>query len=115
VATEQASALTLGPEYDRVVEESGGRGRAEANLQNLEKRVQTFDIKPLSTTERDRFLMNWRDVQANFVDNPEIAVTREDQLLNEVCAWISGRRLRPVGRGSVGRPSGGGRQLPHSP
>jgi hypothetical protein len=83
----------FGPEYDRAVDESGGRGKAEANLHKLEKRVQKFDIRPLSTTERDRFVMSWRDVQANFVDNPETAVTRADQLLGEVMA----ARGYPVG------------------
>ena len=83
----------FGPQYDRAVEESGGRGKAEANLHKLEKRVQKFDIRPLSTTERDRFVMSWRDVQATFVDNPETAVTRADQLLGEVM----GARGYPVG------------------
>ena len=83
----------FGPQYDRAVDESGGRGKAEANLHKLEKRVQKFDIRPLTTTERDRFVMSWRDVQANFVDNPETAVTRGDQLLGEVMA----ARGYPVG------------------
>ncbi|MDB5478965.1 MAG: hypothetical protein JWO83_18 [Caulobacteraceae bacterium] len=74
----------FGPEYDRAVEESGGRGKAEANLQKLEKRVQKFDVRPLGTTERDRFVVAWREVQATFVDNPETAVSRADQLLGEV-------------------------------
>jgi hypothetical protein len=74
----------FGPQYDRAVEESGGRGKAEADLHTLEKRVAKFDIRPLSTTERDRFAVSWRDIQANFVDNPETAVSRADQLLGEV-------------------------------
>jgi hypothetical protein len=74
----------FGPQYDRAVEESGGRGKAEANLHKLEKRVAKFDVRPLSTTERDRFVATWRDIQANFVDNPDTAVSRADQLLGEV-------------------------------
>lgn len=74
----------FGPEYDRAVEESGGRGKAEANLHKLEKRVQKFDVRPLGTTEQDRFVVAWREVQAMFVDNPETAVSRADQLLGEV-------------------------------
>ena len=74
----------FGPEYDRAVEQSGGRGKAEASLHQLEKRVQKFDIRPLRTTERDRFVASWREVQATFVDNPETAVNRADQLLGEV-------------------------------
>jgi hypothetical protein len=74
----------FGPEYDRVVEETGGRHKAEANLHNLEKRVRKFEIRPLGTTERDRFIVAWRDVQAMFVDNPERAVSRADQLLGDI-------------------------------
>ncbi len=74
----------FGPQYDRAVEESGGRGKAEADLHKLEKRVRTFDIRPLTATGRDRFISSWRDVQATFVDNPETAVNRADQLLGEV-------------------------------
>jgi hypothetical protein len=74
----------FGPEYDRVVEEIGARGKAEANLHNLEKRVRKFDIRPLGTTDRDRFIVAWRDVQAMFVDNPERAVNRADQLLGDI-------------------------------
>jgi hypothetical protein len=74
----------FGPEYDRAVEEHGARGKAEADLRKLEKRVDKFDIKPLSTTQRDRFVVSWREIQAAFVDNPETAVTRADQLLGEV-------------------------------
>ena len=74
----------FGPQYDRAVEESGGRGKAEADLHKLEKRVSKFDIRPLSATERDRFVASWRDVQANFVDNFETAVNRADQLIGEV-------------------------------
>lgn len=74
----------FGPQYDRAVEESGGKGKAEAGLHTLEKRVAKFDIRPLSATERDRFVSSWRDIQANFVDNPETAVSRADELLGEV-------------------------------
>jgi len=74
----------FGPEYDRAVEESGGRGKAEADLHKLEQRVHKFDIRPLRTTERDRFVSTWREIQSIFVDNPETAVTRADALVGEV-------------------------------
>ena len=74
----------FGPEYDRAVAESGRRDTAEADLHRLEKRVQRFDIRPLATTERDRFVVAWRDVQGRFVDDPEQAVTRADELLGDV-------------------------------
>jgi len=74
----------FGPAYDRAVEDGGGRSKAEAGLQKLEKRVAKFDIRDLSTIERERFVSSWRDIQADFVDNPDTAVSRADQLLAEV-------------------------------
>jgi len=74
----------FGPQYDRAVEESGGRGKAEADLHKLEQRVSKFDIRPLTATGRDRFVSSWREVQATFVDDPAAAVTRADRLLGDV-------------------------------
>lgn len=83
----------FGPEYDRAVEARGGRGKAEADLHKLEKRVQKLDIRPLQPAERDRFVASWQEVQANFVDDPASAVNRADHLLGDVM----GARGYPVG------------------
>ncbi|HEV2362889.1 MAG TPA: hypothetical protein VGS12_01690 [Caulobacteraceae bacterium] len=73
----------FGPEYARAVETTGDKQKAEAELRDRAKRVQKFDIRPLSAPDRDRFFAAWRRVQAQFVDNPRDAVTRADQLLGE--------------------------------
>ena len=83
----------FGPEYDRAVEDSGGRGKAEAHLHQREKRVGKFDIRPLRTNERDIYVASWREVQAVFVDDPQSAVVRADQLVGDVM----GVRGYPVG------------------
>ena len=83
----------FGPEYERTVEASGGRGKAEAHLHQREKRVGKFDIRPLRTSERDIYAASWREVQATFVDDPKSAVVRADQLLGDVM----GARGYPVG------------------
>jgi len=83
----------FGPEYERAVEASGGRGKAEAHLHQREKRVEKFDIRPLRTNERDIYVASWREVQATFVDDPKSAVIRADQLLGDVM----GVRGYPVG------------------
>ena len=83
----------FGPEYDRAVEARGGRGKAEADLHKLEKRVQKLDIRPLQPAERDRFATSWREVQSNFVDDPASAVNRADTLLGDVMST----RGYPVG------------------
>jgi hypothetical protein len=82
----------FGPEYLRAVDETGGKRRAEAELHGREKRVKTFDIRPLSPQEIERFGTAWRAVQAEFVDNPKLAIARADTLLGE----LMGARGYPV-------------------
>ena len=70
-------------EYDRTVG-ALGRRRGEAELLHRQARVRQLDIRPLGSTERDRFSADWRRVQEQFVDDPEGAVARGDQLVDEV-------------------------------
>lgn len=76
----------FGPEYLRAVDETGGKRRAEAELHDREKRVKTFDIRALSPPEIERFATAWRAVQAQFVDNPKLAIAQADGLLGELMA-----------------------------
>jgi hypothetical protein len=70
-------------EYDRTVGELGRR-RGEAELVERQERVRQLNLRPLSTAEHDRFVADWRIVQEQFVDDPEGAVMRGDQLVDEV-------------------------------
>jgi hypothetical protein len=74
----------FGPEYARAVEGSGGRRKAEAGLEQREKRVEGFAIRPLAASERERYIASWHKVQSEFVDNPKNSVTQADQLLGDV-------------------------------
>ena len=74
----------FGPEYVRAVEETGDRRQAEAELHDREKRMKAFSIRPLSPKDRERYAVSWRSVQAEFVDNPKVAVARADQLVEDV-------------------------------
>jgi hypothetical protein len=74
----------FGPEYDRMVDDAGSRRRAEAELHQRQRRVAHFEIRPLSPSDRDRFIGAWRSVQAEFVDRPQEAVIKADGLLTEV-------------------------------
>lgn len=74
----------FGSEYERQVEESGSRSKAEADLAEREKRVSKLTIRPLSPADQDRFLDRWTKVQATFVDDPERSVDYADALLAEV-------------------------------
>jgi hypothetical protein len=74
----------FGAEYQRAVEDSDDRRKAEAELRAREKRVERFDIRPLTPSDRDRFVGAWRSIQAEFVDRPKEALARADDLLVDV-------------------------------
>lgn len=74
----------FGDEYDRTVKETGGAYQAEAELHERERRVAGFSLHPLTPMQRDEFILAWRQVQAQFVDDPAGAVTRADVLLGDV-------------------------------
>jgi hypothetical protein len=74
----------FGPEYDAAVGHYGSRSRAEAALEARLKRVEHFEIRKLSATERARFMSEWDAVQGRFVDHPRGAVTEADELTNAI-------------------------------
>src|SRR5262245_32075374 len=70
-------------EYDRTVRDLGRR-QGEAELVQRQARVRELNIRPLSATERERFVAEWRQVQEQFVDDPAKAVLHGDELVDEV-------------------------------
>ena len=74
----------FGPEYDRIVDEKGGRRAAEASLRDRAKQRDALEIHELSDEARSTYSAQWRDVQAGFVDDPRRAVAHADWLVQEV-------------------------------
>jgi hypothetical protein len=74
----------FGPEYDRTVEDTGSRRRAESELTDREKRREELDIRPLAPGARDRFADRWRTVQERFVDEPSSALRDAHELVVQV-------------------------------
>ena len=74
----------FGPEYDRVAETAANRRDAEAELAAREDRHQQLNIRPLNVEVRDRYVEQWRVVQARFVDSPVAALASADTLVNSV-------------------------------
>lgn len=74
----------FGPEYDRAVQESGSRARADQELQGRLERHQQLDIRALPEGDRERYLQDWSDLQTRFVDAPSQAVREADLLVIEV-------------------------------
>jgi uncharacterized protein YneF (UPF0154 family) len=74
----------FGPEYDRTVQTMGGEKKAQTELNERQKYVEALDIRPLSVSERDRYLAEWTAVQSKFVDEPGQAIVDADRLIMEV-------------------------------
>jgi hypothetical protein len=74
----------FGPEYERALKETGDKRKAEAELQQREKRVQKLAIRPLEPAARQRFTTDWRRIQAEFVDDPTDSLAHADVLIQEV-------------------------------
>lgn len=73
----------FGPEYDREVE-SGGRRRAEKELEERQRRHAELGLKPIEPQAQQRFAERWRRAQSSFVNDPAEAVSAADQLTTEV-------------------------------
>lgn len=74
----------FGSEYERTVEEEGGRRGAERELAERERQRERLDIIPLAPEARDRYAESWRTVQTRFVDDPTGAVGEADRLVTDV-------------------------------
>jgi hypothetical protein len=73
-----------GPEYDRTVQSAGDEKKAQAELKDRQKHVDTLNIRPLSVSERERYQAEWTVIQAKFVDQPGQATVEADHLIMEV-------------------------------
>jgi len=74
----------FGPEYDLMVDALGDKKKAQTELKERQKHVEALDIRPLSTVEHGRYLVDWATVQSKFVDEPGQAIVDADRLIMEV-------------------------------
>jgi hypothetical protein len=74
----------FGPEYDRMVGTAESKREAESDLAARQERRAQLDIRPLSQAARARYIENWQVVQAQFVDDPSVAVASADSLIQSV-------------------------------
>ena len=77
---------TFGPEYDRVVADTGNRTDAEKELRDREKRHAELELRELSRESKAQYSASWQEVQIQFVDNPEQAVSTADDLVTRLIA-----------------------------
>jgi hypothetical protein len=74
----------FGPEYERAVRQHGSERKAEAKLEDREKRVEKLNIRDVDPMEHERFLQRWESVQSRFVDSPKGAVAEADDLVSSL-------------------------------
>jgi hypothetical protein len=74
----------FGPEYHHAVDELGSRDKAESELAAREKRVEKLHIVPLPPALAQRFVDDWRNLQARFVDHPQGTLMEADRLVTEL-------------------------------
>ena len=73
----------FGPEYERTVGQEGRRA-GESELADRMKRYDDLDVHPLAPASAQRYLDEWREVQARFVDAPGEALFHADALITRV-------------------------------
>jgi hypothetical protein len=88
LVTQKQKSLKLrqrfGPEYDRAVNEFGGRAKAETELKKREARVARLTLVPLTSADAARFSESWRALQGRFIDSPKGVVAEADLLVREL-------------------------------
>jgi hypothetical protein len=62
----------------------GDEKKAQTELNERQKHVEALDIRPLSVSERERYLTDWTAVQSKFVDDPGQAIADAGRLIIEV-------------------------------
>jgi hypothetical protein len=74
----------FGPEYERAVEAAPSLEEAEADLRSRLQEHERLDIRPLTDEEQTEYEERWLDVQAEFVDRPDAAITDADALVAQL-------------------------------
>jgi hypothetical protein len=74
----------FGPEYDRAMNEFGGKTKAEAELTKREQRVARLNLIPITAADAARFSDAWSALQGRFVDNPKGVPAEADILVREL-------------------------------
>jgi hypothetical protein len=74
----------FGPEYDRTVDALDSRRKAEIDLRTREEHHSLLDLRPLAPAARERYQQRWADMQANFVERPQVAVADADSMISQI-------------------------------
>ena len=85
-AARRALKERYGAEYDRVIEEHGGRSAGEAELRRRTRAHHELALKELTWDQTASYRAAWTDVQGRFIDDPTAAVRAADHLVSTLVA-----------------------------
>lgn len=74
----------FGEEYERLVDEYHSTSAAEKELRERERRHAELRLRELSPDDRARYIDEWQEVQARFVDAPEESVVAADEFVTRI-------------------------------
>src|SRR5260221_2693715 len=77
----RALRAPLGPEYDRLVAEQGGRRAADRELLRRRRAHDGLRLAPLGPDDLDYYSTSWDHVQGGFIDDPVVALHGADRLI----------------------------------
>lgn len=86
VSRRRALRRRFGPEYDRAVAEGDSRSAAERELRERERRHAQLELRELTPESRQQYATAWEQIQANFLDDPNAAVSEADELVTRLIA-----------------------------
>ena len=73
-----------GSDYAHTVKKMGSQSKAQTEMDERQKHVDTLDIRSLTLPEREKYLAEWKAVQIKFIDQPGPATVEADHLIMEV-------------------------------
>ena len=77
-------AAKFGPDYGHTVKTLGNEKKAQTEMDERQKHVETLNLRSLTLSERERYLAEWKAIQAKFIDQPGQAIVEADHLITEV-------------------------------
>jgi hypothetical protein len=75
---------SFGPEYRRLEADGESPRSIRRELMDREHRVAKLHLVPLGSEQKNQYVDRWKSIQARFVDEPRVAVTDAEHLLEEV-------------------------------
>ena len=74
----------FGEEYERLVGEYQSTSAAEKELRDRERKHADLELRELTPEARARYMDEWQEVQARFVDAPEESVVAADEVVTKI-------------------------------